>query len=432
MIRLALILCGFWAGQIFAASAPLFVEIFDASLDPPPRMVATYPVQVNFAPLDSNAPSISLALPGSDDQVEIVRTRFEPRPIKGYHWIGKADDVDVVLTVDGPRVTGFIRTGHETYVVNSNRSAGTFQHSLNLVDSNSLPPDLVLGEASLQSLADSPSKAGNPDLPQAQCFGAADEPIDVLVVYSPEAFSQADDDLDLLRNRLENSEAKANTTLVESNVSARINIVAVEPAPASLIEEGTTIDLVHARENEQLRAMRRQHRADVVVYLVGGGLDNGQGYCGLTRAQRRAGDKFFGMGYDFYDSAVLVLVHDCMVLENDLSHEIGHIVGLDHNPQNSAGSQSTNIFPFAFGHYVSPHFRDDMSSRAPCPNDCPRKMFFSDPTMLSHGYPRGTASRNNAETYRRMYRCTNTLADYVFIDNFESPVEDPVGKQEDD
>lgn len=72
-------------------------------------------------------------------------------------------------------------------------------------------------------------------------------------------------------------------------------------------------------------------------------------------------DAFWGMGYDFYDSAVLFLTHQCGIQNNDLSHEIGHNVGLDHNPAFAVGTQQTNLYTFSSGHEVNLHFRDDMS-----------------------------------------------------------------------
>lgn len=413
------------ASQVSAANPPpLFTEILDASADAPPRVLSKFPVKVNFAALDANSDSFFLPLPASAvGNYTAERVRFEARAGGGYHWIGKTAEHDVVLTVDGDWITGFIRGGPDTYSIMSSREAGIYTYSMSRMDVDEFPPDLVEDdEALLKAVGPkvgSNLKANLAEYPQAQCFGAPDEPIDVLVVYSPEALAAAGGDVGLLTNQLANAEAGANTTLANSSVPATIRIVAVEPAPSGLPEVGTEADLIAARQHLGLRSRRQLLKADIVVYLTSKLVNEGSTYCGMTRAQRRSGDQYFGMGYDFYDSAVLVLTHQCGIQNNDLSHEIGHIVGLDHNPQSTTALQEESIFPFAYGHYVNFFFRDDMSSRKYCSNGCDRQMFFSDPAMSYLGYPRGTAFRNNAETYRRMYRCTNTLADFIFVDNFE-------------
>lgn len=425
------ILAALWAGQSFAGNAPpLFSEVFSASQPTPPRAEAAFPVTINFPPINANPETLELQLPGSEaGSYTATRVRFEDRGAGAYNWIGKTSDHDVVLSVDGDLITGFIRGTDGTYSVLSGVDGGNTSHVLMRMDVDAFPSDVVEGPNGTFS-SEGPTvgeggtvgaKGATANFPEEQCFGSNAEPIDLLVVYSPESLAAAGGNLAVLQNQLAVAEAGANTTLGNSNVPVSVNIVAVEPAPFELVELRTPVDLENARDNLELQARRRFHKADITVYLTSAGMNGPLQYCGVTRTQRRAGDVFWGIGYDFYDSAVLVLTHQCGIQNNDLSHEIGHNVGLDHNPAFAVGNQNTNLYQFSFGHEVNTQFRDDMSGTKTsiCQQGCPRMMWFSDPATFTNGFARGTNSRNNAETYRRMFRCTNTLGAYIFVDNFE-------------
>ena len=138
----------FWAGQSFAGNPPpLFNEVFSASQPTPPRTEAAYPVTVNFPPLDGNPESLQLQLPASEAGTHTAnRVRFESRPAGGYHWVGKTDRHDVILTVDGDLITGFIRGGGDTYSLISGSAGGNTSHVLMRMNAESFPTDYVDGE----------------------------------------------------------------------------------------------------------------------------------------------------------------------------------------------------------------------------------------------------------------------------------------------
>lgn len=404
-------------GFAFATDPPdLFTEIFAASQPTPPRTQAAFPATVNFAALNANPASITLELPGAGTFVA-NRVRFEQRPGGGYNWIGKTTIHDVVLTVNDDIITGFVRGGPDTFsILTSSHGAGGSAQSLQRMDAAAFPADVV-DEGVI-------TKGATSSAPARACFGKDFDPIDVLLVYSPEALAAAGGDVAVLENELFNAAASASVTLWNSNVPTSLNVVAIEPAPVSLDEIGDINDLTNARNNPDLRERRRDLSADVVTYVTSVGQNSGTPYCGITRTQRRppAGNAYFGMGYDFYDSAVQVVTWQCGVQNNDLSHEIGHNAGLDHNPPEFTVRPPThNLYSFAYGHEVNGLFRDDMSGSNAniCPDGCPRQMFFSDAEQEFLGELRGTATKDNAQVYRQSFRCLNTFADFILVDGFE-------------
>jgi hypothetical protein len=399
---------------------PLFLSILDASPTPPARTLSAFPVQINFAALDNNPVRIALNLPGSGTFVA-TRTRFVEFGPGRYQWVGKTSKHDVLLSVDDDLVTGFVRGGGDTYsVLSSVSGGGGASQSLQRMDEAAFPGDISdLQETGLKAI---PSQKGADEQePEGRCIGQAVDPIEVLVVYSPQALAAAGGDVAVLSNQIDNAILGGTITLANSNVPVSLQLAALVPAPASLVEEGDTDDYFNIRGNADVAALREQFRADTVTYLVSVGQNGPNTYCGVTSAMRLAGTN--GYGYDYRPFAFNVVTWQCGVQNNDLSHETGHNVGLDHNPGFTSVTPADALFPYAFGHSVDGQFRDDMSgtSAASCPNGCPRQMFFSDPTQnFSVNTPRGISNqRDNAQAYRRMSRCVNTFATYLFGDGLE-------------
>lgn len=393
----------------FAQSPPpLLLQVYDASLPTPPRAFAAFPVGINFAELNANPESLSIQLPGTG-LVTAMRTKFMPRN-GGYDWIGKAGVRDVILSVDANIVTGFIRGGAETFSLLSDVVGQNVQHTLLGMNPDSFPEDVVL-EAPLV-------KGATPSQPDRICFGKDFEPIDLLVIYSAEALAAVGGEVAVMENSIFNAVASANVTLWNSAVPTSFNLLAIQPAPASLPEVQGQNDVLNAIQNADVRALRQQWQADVLTYVTSIGFRSpGVEYCGIAPTQRRAGS--FGYGYAFAPNAVNVVTWSCGVQNNDLSHEAAHNAGLDHNPGFTLSTPQQNLFPYAFGHHVNGVFRDDMSGSndKACPEGCPRQMFFSDPTQDHDGLPRGVeGERDNAQVYRKMFRCVNTFGEYVFAD----------------
>lgn len=391
---------------------PLFTVVADASAPTPPRAFAVFPVGINFPALDANPESISIQLP-LVGPVTAVRRKWQPRPGGGYDWIGKTASHDVTLSVDGKIIIGFIRGGADTFSLLSDLQEQDAFYTLHHVNPAAFPDDVVL-ENSIE-------KGATLAQPERACFGKEFEPINLLIVFSPEALEAAGGDVAVMETSMANAVVNANVTLENSQVPTWFNLVRIEQAPASLIEQRNINDPTNASTNPDVIALRRHWQADMVTYVTSAGLTpQNREFCGAAATQRRAGQ--LGYGYDFAPHAVNVVTWACGVQDNALSHEAGHNAGLDHNPGFTLSTPQENLFPYAYGHHVNGMFRDDMSgtSDGACPDPCPRQMFFSDPNQEYLGLPRGIAGlRDNAQVYRKMFRCLNTYWDVVFVDGLE-------------
>ena len=188
-----------------------------------------FPPRSTFAVLNANPANITLELPGAGTFIA-NRARFEQRPGGGYNWIGKTSVHDVVPTVNDDIITGFVRGGPDTFsVLTASHGPGGAAQSIQRMDAAAFPADVV-DEGVI-------TKGATPDAPARACFGKEFQPIDVLLVYSPQALTAAGGDVAILENQLFNAVASANVTLQNSNVPTSLNIVGIEQAPATLVRK---------------------------------------------------------------------------------------------------------------------------------------------------------------------------------------------------
>ena len=98
---------------------------------------------------------------------------------------------------------------------------------------------------------------------------------------------------------------------------------------------------------------------------------------------------------------------DCALGNFTFAHEIGHLIGLQHDPvtmgtSTSGACTTSGGAEYARGHFVSGSGRTIMSYSSPCSGGCPKELLFSNPDIdFSFGNPSGIANeRDNA-------RCAN-------------------------
>ncbi len=200
--------------------------------------------------------------------------------------------------------------------------------------------------------------------------------IDVLVVYTNSA-RNVFGDIDSL---IELAVAETNDSFTNSNVRARVRLVGSEQItynesgrayPTMLGHlQGTSdgfMDTVHAR--------RDALNADVVVLIV-----NQTDYCGYGYVNAAATHGF-------------VVVHwNCATGYYSFGHEIGHVLGAQHDP-----ATSTNT-TYTYGHgyrymSASPTWRTIMSYN--CSPSCPRLQYWSTPLTTHNGAAMGNAAQSD-------------------------------------
>ena len=162
--------------------------------------------------------------------------------------------------------------------------------------------------------------------------------------------------------------------------------------------------------NPQVSARRSDMWADVVALARA---DNfGENSCGQSRAQRHVEildcPRDPGPGYKQF--AYLVFNPKCNPDRLNLAHELGHVVGMEHDPENATPLVPPNkpSCPWSFGHRradVAPRYRfhtvmayardtpamGGVPGPAQCASesDCPLIDAYSDPLQYWHGYDDG-------------------------------------------
>jgi peptidyl-Asp metalloendopeptidase len=126
-----------------------------------------------------------------------------------------------------------------------------------------------------------------------------------------------------------------------------------------------------------VHALRNTNTADVVLLMT-----NSATSCGLANAIGATAATAFA-----------VVKTSCAVGNFSFGHEIGHLQGARHNPQNDPTTT-----PYAYGHgFQDPAgaFRTIMAYPCSGGGACPRLNFWSSDTLLNAGKPTGNASQSN-------------------------------------
>jgi hypothetical protein len=123
---------------------------------------------------------------------------------------------------------------------------------------------------------------------------------------------------------------------------------------------------------DNVHSLRDTYGADMVVLV-----SDVNGYCGQADAI-----------YANSSSAFAIVDYDCATGYYSFGHELGHLQGARHNPENDPSSS-----PFSYGHgYQDPqnNWRTVMAYN--CSSNCTRQLFWSNPNKTYNGTATGTSS----------------------------------------
>ena len=205
--------------------------------------------------------------------------------------------------------------------------------------------------------------------------------IDVIVAYSGNAAKKVAD----MTGMIELAIAETNTGLTESGIEGRLHLLDTVPMP-NFNDQRTYGQMVSALQSDSVLDARREALgADMVVMIV----DNAD-WCGM--APTTGGT----------DKQYAVLVHwDCATGYYSFGHEIGHVVGADHDTE-----QGFNDF-VEYGH-ARLNKRPDSPSlgwRTIMAYECDdgscdqRIRRWSTPNEEAFGLPLGSDTENNARVW---------------------------------
>jgi Calx-beta domain/Metallo-peptidase family M12/Divergent InlB B-repeat domain len=225
--------------------------------------------------------------------------------------------------------------------------------------------------------------------------------IDVMVVYTPQAQSKVGGAAGM-QSKIALAVTETNDAYASSNVVQRIRVV--YSGVVSYNDTGNMgTDLSALRDTsdnkmDEIHAIRNAYGADLVSLWVA----DGGGSCGLGSLMSTESAAFASSGFNVVDV-------DCATGNYSFGHELGHNMGLRHDPHvdtsttsvTPAGGGALTVINYAHGYVdLVNRFRTVMSyndqCRAQTPAfDCTRIKYFSNPDAQYLGNAAGNATTGN-------------------------------------
>jgi hypothetical protein len=320
-----------------------------------------------------------------DVQLRARRTRLDVTPKGGTVWHGRLLDVqgDATIAVNDGVMAGTVFAGDRVYEI---LYAGNGEHDVREVQPSAFPTDDPDVELELTE-PDDPGAASALDAAiEAGIAADSASQVDVMIVWTTAARTAAGGTA-AIQSLVDLSVANANTAYANSGVTQRLRLVYA--GEVSYSESGVQTDLSRLTNTsdgymDSVHSLRNTYGADVVT-LIGSGYASG-GSCGVGYLMTYVWSGFAGNAFNVVDRT-------CSASNQTYAHEVGHNMGLQHDPNNAG---TTPAYNYAFGYqHPTGAFRTVMAY--PCPSgSCPRVKHFSNPNVTYNGMPTGSATSNNA------------------------------------
>ena len=359
-----------------------------------------------------------LALPLFDGEVIVTRVaRVEQAANDGWVWVGTIEgsvEDSVMLSVVGDTVVGSIHSQDRLFAV---RYAGAGLHALAEIDQSGFDGCGTEAGGHDHSQAGAPAPLGPvvPLLPglktpaKALAAGAANNPptIDILVVYTPEARSEAGGTsaMDALINL---AITETNDAYAQSQVDQEVRLVGTAEMTGytesgSIFTELSRLTTFGDGFLDQAHTLRNQYAADAVDLIVA----DGGGTCGVAHLMKTPDNTFSQLAFS-------CTVRSCATGYYSFGHELGHNFGSHHN--NNGGGVPGASFLYSFGFRTADNVYRTIMSGSPGL----RIRRFSNPNITYNGYAMGIAdpdffsaenwkSLNNTAPVTSQWRCANTV-----------------------
>ena len=352
---------------------------------------------LDTSPVERGLGRLRLKLPGGGT-VEMTRDGFERRKDGDVTWRGNIvgeDGSRAILTVRNGFMAGRILRGLDEYEI---RPGPGRSHVVEQVDGSVAPvEELVVPDVGYSFYDSGPDYSASFYTPP---YSNSPDNIQLLAVYTPQARVAAGG-TPQIEVRIQSMVDHVNTAFIDSGMVARIALIHTEEI--TYTDSGHVgIDLnsvsgwiPDATLGFSVPIKRSFFGADLVSLIV----DNGGQCAGAAYVMHIPDNEFSSWAYN-------VSALSCGL--GTLAHEIGHNMGFEHNPEDSARGPDVPLdpyfpkypsYPWSFGHYVDGSFRTIMSYPTYCPAGCPTLMQFSNPDISFLGSPTGILDlRDNART----------------------------------
>lgn len=318
-----------------------------------------------------------------------VGAQREVRSISGLQWVGKVKSV----ALDAER-----KLEQRTYVRIWSDASGTHARFALGFWHYTLDGDRLVKRDVRRALRDERDDVRDrrpdrpaPDLPPGIAAGGSGEGRDVVRVAYGFAAGALVDGLDPAIEQVRAAVIEANAGFAASGIELELQTAAnALPGYRETTLDQTLDDIAKGRRGPLwlLHVAREGERADLMVMIID--THSGAPACGL--AQQVLATR---------ETAFLAVERRCLA-QHTLAHEIGHLLGADHDPEN------VTLDPprFAFGHGYqfnaedAPGWRTVMALEC-SDRTCPRVNLWSSPLIQHGGVPTGSVDlHDNARVLR--------------------------------
>jgi hypothetical protein len=318
-----------------------------------------------------------------------VGAQREVRSISGLQWVGKVKSV----ALDAER-----KLEQRTYVRIWSDASGTHARFALGFWHYTLDGDRLVKRDVRRALRDERDDVRDrrpdrpaPDLPPGIAAGGSGEGRDVVRVAYGFAAGALVDGLDPAIEQVRAAVIEANAGFAASGIELELQAAAnALPGYRETTLDQTLDDIAKGRRGPLwlLHVAREGERADLMVMIID--THSGAPACGL--AQQVLATR---------ETAFLAVERRCLA-QHTLAHEIGHLLGADHDPEN------VTLDPprFAFGHGYqfnaedAPGWRTVMALEC-SDRTCPRVNIWSSPLIQHGGVPTGSVDlHDNARVLR--------------------------------
>lgn len=347
---------------------------------------------INYEAIEINTDVISnnkAILEFFGHRISVYETKLDVRGLKNYSWFAKSPDgmTSFILTVLGDDIQGLLIYNLKVYkIITLNNQYLMIEVNQSDYPNESCHSDMI-SKLSTHSdiLSNTNNNSGDKNGEEFTCK------LRLLVLYTSAA--------NLIAGNIVNSVQAAidetNLSFVNSLINAEVELVylgptdyteSISPAPKANAADNDLVRFANNNDGhmDNVHNLRAKYNADICILLFDTNLyPVGQHLGGIARGIKVSEGNAF-----------------CMVnMENitggafSFPHEIGHLIGCQHHPNDPTLATSGISYPFAYAHgFKSPNddWRTIMSYDCGDANGCPRLLFWSNPNVNFGTTPMGT------------------------------------------